>query len=229
MSELLKHLYQKLSYEFQDDVLIRTALTHRSYGQPNNERLEFLGDAVLNMLIAEVLFERNPTLQEGELSRVRANYVKGEALAKLAQNFDLGRYLFLGSGELKSGGRQRHSILADALEAVVGALFLEAGFEKCREIVLSWFVKDLAKLDVTLASKDAKTQLQEYLQARQCALPNYTIIQTTGDAHRQWFVVQCQLLDLNCDAQGEGSSRRKAEQMAAAQCLRLLQQDQSDD
>jgi len=227
MNKNTEELYEKLGYTFEDCALIRVALTHRSFGQPNNERLEFLGDAILNMVIAEALYKRCPEAQEGELSRFRAGYVRGDALADLAKQFDLGEYIYLGSGELKSGGRTRNSILADALEAVMGALFLEAGFETCRDLICQWFFNALTSPNAALAEKDPKTLLQEYLQARQYGLPQYTVDQTLGDAHSQLFVVSCHLIDLNCSAQGEGSSRRKAEQMAAKQCLKMLQDDKS--
>ena len=222
MTKKPNELYKKIAYSFQDEVLIRTALTHRSYGVPNNERLEFLGDSILNMIIAKTLYVRCPSAQEGVLSRLRASYVSGKALAKLAHKFDLGQYIYLGSGELKSGGRNRDSILSDTLEALIGAIFLEAGFERCQEIVHQWFDDTLLSPSEVLAVKDPKTQLQEYLQAQRCALPSYSVKQISGKAHCQRFLVCCDVLDLNCSALGEGSSRRQAEQKAAEQCLKLL-------
>jgi ribonuclease-3 len=208
-------------YSFGDAGLLRQALTHRSFGAPHNERLEFLGDGVLNCVVAAVLFERFAQLPEGELSRLRASLVNQQSLFEIAQKIDLGGELLLGEGELKSGGAQRPSILADALEALIGATFLDGGFAAARTVVLRLFEQPLKIADPQTVGKDAKTQLQEFLQARRFALPQYSVIATAGEAHEQSFRVECAIPELNIRTQGEGSSRRSAEQVAARRAYEL--------
>lgn len=216
-------LYQEIGYRFEDTRLLDLALTHRSAGGKNNERLEFLGDSILNFIIAADLFERYPNATEGELSRQRASFVKKETLAKLGHEFDIGSYLRLGSGEMKSGGFRRESILANALEAIIGAVYLDAGYDVCRDCVVGWFL-DMLKSDIEVASqKDPKTQLQETLQAHQHPLPEYNVLSIEGEAHDQLFKVECKVALLDEPTQGEGGSRRKAEQNAALNALTAIE------
>ncbi|MGE3921136.1 MAG: ribonuclease III [Gammaproteobacteria bacterium] len=218
----LANLTKKLKYEFQDLQLLQAALTHRSVPGYNNERLEFLGDSILNCIIASALFKQFPEAKEGELSRLRANLVKGETLAQLAQEFELNRYLRLGVGELRSGGAKRESTLADALEAIIGAIYLESGFSVIETLVLNWFDSRFKALSISANLKDPKTQLQEYLQARKHALPTYKMITVKGEAHAQTFYMECSIPKLKLSAQGQGSTRRKAEQEAAQKILAKL-------
>ena len=211
----LKRLSRRLDYVFKRPALLRQALTHRSFGTPHNERLEFLGDSVLSLVISTRLFHDFPGLTEGELSRVRAHLVKEPTLAEVAKSLELGDYLFLGEGELKSGGFRRPSILADALEAIFGAIYLDGGFDEAQRIVASLYAPIIARVDPHKLSKDPKTQLQEFLQARRLRLPQYTIVATEGEAHEQHFKVECHIPELNIRVLGEGASRRKAEQEAA--------------
>ncbi|MFE8072606.1 ribonuclease III [Marinobacteraceae bacterium S3BR75-40.1] len=220
--EKTARLQRRLGYEFRDAGLLLLALTHRSYGADNNERLEFLGDSILNMVIAQRLYDHFPQAREGQLSRLRARLVKGVTLAEIAREFELGEYLRLGSGELKSGGFRRESILADALESVIGAIYLDSGFETCRDQILSWFEPRLTKLNLQDTQKDAKTRLQEYLQSRQQPLPVYEVVSVQGEAHAQTFHVQCSVPMLDDLTQGHGSSRRLAEQKAAKAALEAL-------
>ncbi len=222
MSAALSRLERQLGYTFQDQDLMILALTHRSFAGRNNERLEFLGDAILNFVAGEALFERFPQAREGQLSRLRARLVKGETLAVLARGFDLGEYLRLGSGELKSGGFRRESILADALEALIGAIYLDAGMEAARERVLAWLSSELDGLTLVDTNKDPKTRLQEFLQSRGCDLPRYEVVDIQGDPHCRTFVVECQITLLNDKTIGQGASRRIAEQVAAAAALIAL-------
>lgn len=198
------------------------ALTHRSYGNQNNERLEFLGDSIVNMVIAESLFLSFDKAREGHLSRLRARMVKGVTLAEIGREFELGSYMRLGSGELKSGGFRRESILADAVESVIGAIYLDSDFYTCREQVLRWFEHRLKQLDLQDTQKDPKTRLQEYLQSRQFPLPKYEVISVDGEAHSQTFHVSCVLSSLDRKTSGVGSSRRIAEQEAARSALKKL-------
>ena len=216
-------LQRSLGYKFQDSGLLSLALTHRSAGGQNNERLEFLGDSILNHIIAESLYARFPQAREGELSRMRASLVKGDTLAELARELDLGDYLVLGSGERKSGGHRRGSILADALEAVIGAILLDAGVETCRERVLEWFDPRLVRLADKAVDKDPKTRLQEYLQGRGLSLPEYRLLNVQGEAHSQLFTVACLLGTPQASVEGTGSSRRRAEQAAAQGALERLE------
>jgi ribonuclease-3 len=197
-------------------------LTHRSAGSANNERLEFLGDALLGFVIAEALCERFPEADEGTLSRMRASLVKRETLAALARGLGLGEYLHLGAGELRTGGYARDSILADAFEALWGAVYLDAGFASARELVLRLFAPRLAQTSAVHAGKDPKTQLQEWLQAQRRPLPEYTVVATGGDQHAQTFVVSCTLADADLGTRAEGSTRRGAEQAAAYAMLEQL-------
>ena len=219
----LARLERKLGYEFSDRSRLELALTHRSCGSRNNERLEFLGDSIVNFVIAEALYERFPKAREGQLSRLRARMVRGVTLAELGREFDLGEFLRLGSGELKSGGYRRESILADAVEAIIGAIYLDAGMDVCHERIRTWFNDRLDGLSASdQQNKDPKTRLQEYLQARQKALPNYKVVNITGDAHDQVFSVVCELEGPDETTRGEGSSRRGAEQQAARHALQQL-------
>ncbi|MGB8517887.1 MAG: ribonuclease III [Gallionella sp.] len=208
-------LCQRLGYTFQQPFLLQRALTHRSYAAEHYERLEFLGDSVLGCAIAHHLCIAFPQLTEGELSRLRSNLVKEETLVILAQQLDLGVYLKLGDGERKSAGHRRPSILADALEAIFGAVFLDAGFAAAEQVVLHLFVPYLAQVDVKTLGKDAKTLLQEFLQSKYIALPTYTVLNIQGMAHEQLFQVECSIPTLNIATRGEGASRRIAEQQAA--------------
>lgn len=215
-------LQQQLGYTFADAALLAQALTHRSAGSRNNERLEFLGDAMLGGVIAGALFHRFPQASEGRLSRLRAALVRRESLADIARDLELGHYLDLGAGERKSGGHRRESITADALEAIFGAIYLDSDFDTCRRCILGLFVKQLDGLSETVVLKDPKTRLQEYLQARHMPLPDYTVIEVSGEAHAQHFRVQCRVAD-RAPVTGTGGSRRQAEQDAAAQVLELLE------
>jgi ribonuclease-3 len=214
---------QCIGHSFTDAALLKLALTHRSYGSVNNERLEFLGDSIVNFLIAEALFTRFPEAKEGDLSRMRAQLVKGVTLAEIAREFNLGDHLNLGSGEMKSGGFRRESILADAVEAIIGAIYLDAGMDVCRRTVLGWYQSRLNEISPDVNIKDAKTQLQEFLQSRKKALPKYQLVQTTGSEHAQQFEVQCLAAGLTSQCVGVGSNRRSAEQAAATQALKQLQ------
>lgn len=215
-------LCQQLGYVFAQPALLRRALTHRSYAPEHNERLEFLGDSILGCVIAKYLYCNYPQLSEGELSRLRSNLVKEETLALLAQKLDLGGHLKLGEGERKSAGFRRPSILADTLEALFGAVMLDGGFAAAEQVVLGLFVPYLEKVDVQTLGKDAKTLLQEYLQAKRIALPVYTVIGTQGEAHAQLFQVECSIPPLNLTTRGEGSSRRNAEQQSALAAYQII-------
>jgi ribonuclease-3 len=209
------HLQEQLGYRFADARLLQQALTHRSHSTPNNERLEFLGDGVLNCIVAAELYARHSSLKEGELSRLRASLVREQRLHELAAGLALGDQLRLGEGELKSGGFRRPSILADALEALIGAVFLDGGFEAARNVVLRLYRPLLEGAGATAAEKDPKTQLQEWLQSRRYALPQYSVLATRGAAHEQQFEVECLIRELDLRTTGTGTSRRLAEQEAA--------------
>lgn len=213
----------KLAYRFRDPALAQLALTHRSAGRPNNERLEFLGDALLGVMVAEILYEAHPNASEGEMSRLRAQLVNGQALAVIARELELGDELKLGSGELKSGGFRRDSILADAFEALVAAVYLDAGFDECRAVVRGLFEPLVAA--IPRSSKDAKTRLQEHLQAHGWPLPQYDLIDSHGEDHAKTFDVSCDITEpAPIRADGRGFSRRAAEQDAAETVLRRLQE-----
>jgi ribonuclease-3 len=224
LNQSLETLATKFAYQFSNENLLEDALTHRSKGSVNNERLEFLGDAILGVVIAEALYRRFPKATEGELSRFRAALVKKETLAELAREFSLGDYLRLGPGELKSGGFRRDSILADAMEAVIGAIFLDSDMLNARDFVLRCFEGRLENLSEDQAFKDPKTRLQEYLQARRLDLPTYEVVATHGSEHAQTFEVHCRIPGLAEPVVGRGTSRRKAEQAAAKQALSCLTQ-----
>ncbi|MDF2690466.1 MAG: rnc [Gammaproteobacteria bacterium] len=219
----LKRLCQTIAYSFKDLNLLHLALSHRSIEGPHNERLEFLGDAVLGLSIAEALYQKFPQANEGALSRLRSSLVKGETLALLAQEFNLGDYLRLGSGELKSGGYRRNSILEDAIEAIIGAVYLDSDFVTARAMVLNWFNSRIQALSLSDSLRDSKSRLQEYLQAKGYALPLYELIKTEGPDHAQTFTIRCTLKNLNLVAEAEGLSRRQAEQDAAKAILEQLQ------
>lgn len=210
----------KLGYRFADDGLLQLALTHRSAGRPNNERLEFLGDALVNLVVAEMLFDARPRASEGDLSRLRAQLVSEPALAERARELQLGDVLKLGGGELKSGGFRRDSILADAFEALVAAIYRDGGYEACRDWLRTRFAEPLAA--VGAPSKDPKTRLQEWLQARGLALPHYELLAEHGEEHARRFDVACELQEPAGHFEGSGDSRRAAEQLAAEKALAAL-------
>jgi ribonuclease-3 len=211
----LERFSASLGYSFKDADLVLRALTHRSYSAIHNERLEFLGDSVVNCAVALALFRKFPALSEGELSRLRASLVSQTALAAIAAAYDFGTHLRLGEGELKSGGARRPSMLADALEAVVGAAFLDGGFDAADAVVQTLFGGALKDIDPDTTGKDAKTQLQEYLQSRHLPLPRYNVTAIRGEAHEQMFEVECEIAELGIRSPGAGTSRRSAEQEAA--------------
>lgn len=211
-----------IGHSFSDPILLRTALTHRSFGAPNNERLEFLGDGVLDFVIAAVLFHRYPELPEGDLSRLRANLVNQNVLHQLSLELSIGSALRLGEGELKSGGALRPSILADALEALFGAIYLDAGFDAARRVIEKLYAPLVDKLQPGQFQKDAKTRLQEWLQGRKKSLPRYQLLQATGAAHEQRFEVACEIEHPPLRTIGHGASRRIAEQVAAELALKEL-------
>jgi ribonuclease-3 len=206
-----------LGYAFKRPELLRQALTHRSFGANNNERLEFLGDSVLNCAVAATLYRTYPRLSEGDLSRLRAHLVKEPSLAGIARHIGLGGLLVLGEGELRSGGAERPSILADGVEALIGAVFLDGGFAAAEDVVARLYAGLLENLDPRILGKDPKTLLQEHLQARRLALPAYAIVSVSGEAHRQEFQVECVIAALDIRTVGKGASRRAAEQEAARQ------------
>ena len=220
--EHLASLQQKLSYQFKDEVLLRQALTHRSYAANHYERLEFLGDGVRNFTIAHCLYGRFHDLKEGDLSRIRAHLVRQETLVDIAQGLSIAQYLYLGEGELKSGGLQRPSILADVVEAIFGAIFMDSGFDAARDVIANLYAPIFKNLDPSNAGKDPKTQLQERLQASKIAVPKYDIIHVSGAAHEQLFTVTCLIDALNITTQGEGATRRLAEQAAALLAMAQL-------
>lgn len=217
-----RRLARALGHPFGREDLLHQALTHRSVGAVNNERLEFLGDALLGCVIAEALIGRFPQADEGSLSRMRASLVKRESLAEIARGLKLGDFLRLGAGELRTGGHARDSILADALEAVLGAVYLDSGFSRARGVVLALFQAPIDRLTETHAGKDPKTRLQELLQARHRPIPDYAVVSIGGAQHAQSFTVSCVLPDDGRMSRGEGSSRRRAEQAAAEAMLGQL-------
>lgn len=221
----IERLMGSLGHSFNNREWLDIALTHRSIRKRNNERLEFLGDSILNFLIAQAVYQQYPDAKEGELSRLRANLVKGETLAEMAQAFNLGDYLNLGPGELHSGGFRRKSILADALEAVIAAIYLDAGMETCRACVLKWYGTRLQERANDSDQKDPKTRLQEYLQSKKLGLPLYTVLSIEGEAHQQSFHVACRVDSLPHETQGTGATRRYAEQNAAQHYLDILRNE----
>jgi ribonuclease-3 len=231
MTNQYKVLGNRLGYHFQDEALLELALSHRSVGGKNNERLEFLGDSILNYVIGEDLYHRFADAQEGQLSRLRARMVKGTTLAEIAKEFGLSEYMKMGSGELKSGGYRRESILADAVEAIIGAIHLENNGDMavCKRVILEWYQSRLQKLSIKDTLKDPKTRLQEFLQSRQLALPQYEVIEVKGQAHQQTFFVECRVESISSVAKGKGTSRRVAEQVAAGEALILLGVDSPEE
>ena len=228
MSVARNELTKQLGYVFHDATLLARALTHRSHGSQNYERLEFLGDSILSFIVADVLYDRFPQLSEGELTRLRATLVRRETLATLARELDLGDCLELGGGELKSGGFDRDSILADALEAVFGAVYKDGGIEATRDVVLRRYQPILDSIDPNSILKDPKTRLQEFLQRKSLATPIYTVLELSGEPHQQRFVVECRVPGLTEAVRGEGSSRRYAEQAAATRACELLNCETDD-
>jgi len=225
----LRQLEKAFGYQFKNQKRLQQALTHRSAHHQHYERLEFLGDAVLGLIIAQALCERFPDIDEGDLSRLRATLVCGKSLAKLAKTFNLGDYLILGPGEMKSGGKRRESILSDAVEAMLGAMYLETDLDTCSRVVRAWFAETLATIQPGQQQKDPKTRLQEYLQGRQMAVPEYQVIATEGQAHNQQFTVACRI-EAFADAElATGTSRRKAEQQAATQLLQKIKEQHGHD
>ncbi|WP_162045604.1 ribonuclease III [Vibrio taketomensis] len=222
MNSPIALLEKKLGYSFTQAELINLALTHRSANGKHNERLEFLGDSILSFVIADDLYHRFPKVNEGDMSRMRATLVRGNTLAELGREFALGDYLKLGPGELKSGGFRRDSILADAVEAIIGAIYLDSDLETVRGIVLSWYQSRLEAIKPGVSQKDPKTRLQEFLQGRRKPLPVYTVTNIKGEAHNQEFTVSCEVAGIGAPVIGKGTSRRKAEQAAAETALEQL-------
>lgn len=218
----LERLCRSLNYQFKKTAYLKQALTHCSMGSENYERFEFLGDSILSFVIANELFHQCPSHSEGQLSRLRSFLVRGDTLAEIAKELGLGDFLFLGQGELKSGGFRRASILADALEAVFAAVYLDGGMEAAKKVILILFRSRLESPDLNSCLKDAKTQLQEYLQAEKRPLPKYSLIKILGDEHDQIFYISCTIKGVKFVAEGEGNNRRKAEQLAAKIMLKQL-------
>lgn len=221
---MIERLQRRIGYSFRNVDLLQQALTHRSAAAANNERLEFLGDAILGFETAEYLFHHAGEADEGKLSRMRAHLVKRETLAAIARDLDLGDILILGQGELRSGGQNRDSILADAVEAIIASVYLDGGMERARSLVRDLLGERLTNPGKVLQQKDAKTRLQELLQSRQLPLPAYRVVETSGDQHRQHFLVICSVESLDWECEGRGSSRRKAEQQAAGLFLSRLEE-----
>jgi ribonuclease-3 len=213
---------QKLGYQFKKASFLKVALTHRSHSEENNERLEFLGDSIVNFVIADALYQQFPEAQEGELSRWRATLINRDTLADLAREFDVGRYLHLGPGELRSGGSQRESILSCAMEAIIGAIYLDGGFPAIRVCVLAWYESLLNNLSSAASHKDPKTVLQEHLQRCHLSLPIYHVDAIEGEAHQQIFIVSCLVAEMKQKVTGRGTSRRRAEQAAAEAMLGIV-------
>ena len=223
MIALTTKLEKAIDYKFRDETLLDIALTHRSIGQGNNERLEYLGDAALGFVIADAIFHKFPQATEGELTRLRASLVKGETLAMLGRELNLGDYIKLGPGERKSGGWRRESILANTLEAIIGAVYLDADMEVCRKCVNSLYRQLIAEVSPDKLNKDPKTTLQELLQSRKLELPEYQVISETGEAHERLFEIACVIKEQGISVQGEGRSKRVAEQSAAEKALPELE------
>lgn len=228
IKNLQERLLRRLGYQFSDPKLFKKALTHRSATNYHNERLEFLGDSILGMVIAEYLFERFPKADEGQLSRLRSMLVRGKTLAQLSKELEVGDCLHLGEGEMKSGGFRRESILADAFEAIIGAIYLDSDFANTRTIILQLYEKRLSELSLKLVQKDPKTRLQEWLQSKKMDLPIYDLLKVTGEAHQQMFEVKCMIDEKQLMTIGSGSSRRNAEQQAAEKALNILLGEKKD-
>ena len=222
MKLAVEKLYQRINYKFNDAKHLELALTHRSAKGEHNERLEFLGDSILSLVIADALYHQFPKEQEGDLSRMRSTLVRGQTLAEIAKEFKLGEFLRLGPGELKSGGFRREAILADVVEAIIGAIYLDSDTETCRQVVLDWYETRLDAILPGVNQKDPKTQLQEYLQGRKLPLPIYSVVATKGQAHNQEFTLSCQVEGYK-EFIAKGTSRRKAEQTVAAITLEKIQ------
>ncbi|MDR7090808.1 ribonuclease III [Cellvibrio fibrivorans] len=220
-----QRLELRLGYHFEDQRQLQLALTHRSHGATNNERLEFLGDSILNFIVGEALFKRFPEAREGQLSRLRSQMVKGDTLAELAREFELGECLVLGEGEMKSGGHTRDSILADSVEAIIGAIYLASGLDICRERVLTWFAPRLDTLSIDTSAKDSKSRLQEYMQAQRQPLPEYVVVAVGGEGHAQMFTIECRVALTKQPTSATASSRREAEKQAAVLMLAQLKID----
>ena len=218
----MHELEDRIKYTFKNRSLLDEALTHRSFGTPNNERLEFLGDAVLNLVIGRYLFERHNDLPEGELTRVRSVLVDQDGLTRISMDLDLGNYLKLGAGEQKTGGSERPSILSDAVEAIFGAVYIDSGFESVERVIQYLYSSYLENTDPRELSKDPKTKLQEFLQGMRLGLPDYQVIDILGEAHDQEFVVECRVSTFDVAARGNGRSRRSAEQEAAGLAYKLI-------
>ncbi len=229
MNELLLHFGKVLGYNFQNEELLSIALTHRSLGKSNNERLEYLGDAIVGLFIAERLFIKFPEASESQLTRLRSSLVKGEALAQLARDLGVGNYIKLGAGERKSRGWQKDSILADAMEALIGAIYLDSNLENCRGIVLNLYAPLLDKLTLDSIALDSKTRLQEYLQANKKPLPSYEVVTEEGDAHAKLFTIECRIEGLDEPVTAQGKTKRGAEQAAAKTALEMIGLDAGDD
>lgn len=220
-----QNLLRQLGYTFKQRRLFQQALTHRSCAGQNNERLEFLGDSLLNMIIAEALYQKFPEMREGQLSRLRSQLVKGDTLAEIALGFNIGECLFLGEGELKSGGFRRKSILADTVEALIAAIYLDSDFEQCRERVVFWYADMLDSVSLESTGKDSKSALQEWLQAKGKPLPVYTVTHIQGQSHEQEFTVSCAVSVLKLPVVAVASSRQQAEKKAAEQVLTVIQKN----
>lgn len=219
---VIDKLQRKISYTFKNKALLTQALTHRSASSKHNERLEFLGDSILSFVIANALYHQFPKVDEGDMSRMRATLVRGNTLAEIAREFELGECLRLGPGELKSGGFRRDSILADTVEAIIGAIFLDSSIEQIESLILLWYTERLKEMSPGDQQKDPKTRLQEFLQGRHLPLPSYLVMQVKGEAHDQEFTIECRVSGIDDPIVGKGSSRRKAEQSAAEVALNKL-------
>jgi ribonuclease-3 len=213
----------RLRYVFKQPALLQQALRHRSAGAPHNERLEFLGDSLVNLMVAESLFSHWPKADEGALTRARANLVRESSLAAIARQLDIGEKIELGTGEMKTGGHRRDSILADTLEAIIAAIYLDSDFETCRTTVLPWFEQQIRDIQPGKVEKDAKTRLQEWLQAKQLARPDYQLIESRGEDHARIFIVRCAIAEPDLQEQAEGSSLRLAEMAAAEKLMNKLE------
>lgn len=216
---IINKLQKKLGYIFIQQDILYQALTHRSANIQHNERLEFLGDSILSFVIAHILYRNFPSINEGDMSRMRAQLVKENTLAKIAHKFKLGKYLTLGQGELKSGGFKRASILANTLEALIGSIFLDSNIKIVEKLILTWYKKKLKNINPENTKKDSKTRLQEYLQSKHLPLPEYCIVQVYGEAHNQKFTIQCHINEIKDELMGMGVSKKKAEQNSAYQAL----------
>ncbi|WP_425337784.1 ribonuclease III [Gilliamella bombicola] len=222
MMKKFSQIQQSIGYQFQDISLLELALTHRSANKLHNERLEFLGDSILSVVIADELYHRFVKQDEGDLSQMRATLVCGQTLAEIGKDFKLGDHLILGQGELKSGGFRRESIISDAVEAIIGAIYLDSNIDTIRPLILAWYQSRLNQIQPGIKQKDAKTRLQEHLQGTHRPRPCYLILEVTGDNHEQEFLIQCKIDNDNHEYLGRGLSRRKAEQAAAQEALNQL-------